>query len=38
MYQGLLAETVTIVGHNDDAIGAYLARPLGAGTVSRECW
>ena len=31
MYQGLLAETVTIVGHNDDEIAAYLARPLGAG-------
>ena len=31
MYQGLLAETVTVVGHNDDEIGAYLARPLGPG-------
>ena len=31
MYQGLLAETVTIVGHNDDEIAAYLARPLGPG-------
>jgi carboxymethylenebutenolidase len=31
VYQGMLAETVTIRGHNDDEIGAYLARPLGAG-------
>ena len=31
MYQGLLAETVTIIGHHDDEIGAYLARPLGPG-------
>src|SRR5580693_6673707 len=27
----MLAETVTIAGHGDEAIGAYLARPLGAG-------
>lgn len=31
MYEGLLAETVTINGHGDDQIGAYLARPLGSG-------
>ena len=31
MYQGMLAETVTIAGHGDEEIGAYLARPLGAG-------
>ena len=31
MYQGLLAETVTITGYRDDEIGAYLARPLGPG-------
>jgi carboxymethylenebutenolidase len=31
VYQGLLAETVTIVGHRDEEIGAYLARPLGPG-------
>lgn len=31
MYEGLLAETVTISGHGDDQIGAYLARPLGPG-------
>lgn len=31
MYEGLLAESVTISGHHDDQIGAYLARPLGAG-------
>jgi carboxymethylenebutenolidase len=31
MYEGLLAETVTMSGHNGDLINAYLARPLGAG-------
>lgn len=31
MYEGLLAETVTITGQDDDEIGAYLARPLGPG-------
>lgn len=31
MYEGLLAETVTITGYRDDEIGAYLARPLGPG-------
>jgi carboxymethylenebutenolidase len=31
VYEGLLAETVTITGHRDDQIGAYLARPLGPG-------
>ncbi len=31
MYEGLLAETVRIKGHNGDEIDAYLARPLGAG-------
>ncbi len=31
MYEGMLAETVTIDGHGDDRIGAYLARPLGPG-------
>ena len=30
-YEGMLAETVTIAGHNGDVINAYLARPLGAG-------
>lgn len=30
-YEGQLAETVTIRGHGGDPIGAYLARPLGAG-------
>ena len=33
MYEGLLAETVSIGGHNGDTIGAYFARPLGAGPV-----
>jgi carboxymethylenebutenolidase len=31
VYEGLLAETVSITGHRDDQIGAYLARPLGPG-------
>jgi carboxymethylenebutenolidase len=31
VYEGLLAETVTITGFGDEEIGAYLARPLGPG-------
>ena len=31
MYEGLLAETVTMTGANGDLINAYLARPLGKG-------
>jgi carboxymethylenebutenolidase len=30
-YEGMLAETVVMAGHNNDLIHAYLARPLGAG-------
>jgi carboxymethylenebutenolidase len=30
-YEGMLAETVTVNGHNGDEIEAYYARPLGAG-------
>jgi carboxymethylenebutenolidase len=30
-YEGMLAETVTMVGANGDIINAYFARPLGAG-------
>jgi carboxymethylenebutenolidase len=30
-YEGMLAETVTIHGHNGDVINAYMARPLGKG-------
>jgi carboxymethylenebutenolidase len=30
-YEGMLAETVTLAGHNGDLIEAYYARPLGAG-------
>ena len=33
MYEGLLAETVTMAGANGDWINAYLARPLGPGPV-----
>ena len=31
MYEGMLAETVTVTGHNGDEICAYFARPLGEG-------
>ena len=30
-YEGMIAETVTMRGHNGDTINAYVARPLGAG-------
>jgi len=30
-YQGMLAETITIPGHNGELINAYMARPLGPG-------
>src|ERR1700742_4063452 len=33
MYDAMLAETVTITGHNGDAIEAYSARTLQAGPV-----
>ncbi len=31
MYEGMLAESVAIRGHNGDDVAAYYARPLGAG-------
>lgn len=31
MYEGMLAETVTIRGYKDETINAYFARPLGPG-------
>jgi carboxymethylenebutenolidase len=31
MYEGMLAETITMQGANGDTINAYYARPLGAG-------
>lgn len=31
MYEGLLAETITLTGHMGERINAYFARPLGAG-------
>jgi len=31
MYDAMMAETITIIGHDDDAIEAYSARPLGPG-------
>ena len=36
MYEGLLAETITLTGHNGDLINAYLARPLGSGRAARD--
>ena len=30
-YEGMLAETIAIQGHNNDTIHAYLAKPLGQG-------
>jgi len=30
-YEGMLAETTTMVGHNGELINAYMARPLGPG-------
>lgn len=30
-YQGMLAETVTMAGHNGELVPAYLSRPLGKG-------
>ena len=30
-YEGMIAETVSMRGHNGDLINAYVARPLGAG-------
>ena len=29
MYEGMIAETTTVQGHNGDSIGAYIAKPLG---------
>ena len=31
MYEGMLAETIHLPGHNGDDIEGYLARPLGSG-------
>src|SRR5258706_15463318 len=31
MYEGMLAETVALAGHNGDMLNAYFARPLGPG-------
>ncbi len=30
-YEGMVAETITVQGHNGDSINAYYARPLGPG-------
>ncbi len=31
MYEGMLAETMTVQGHNGDVVNTYIAKPLGAG-------
>src|SRR6267378_2139507 len=31
MYEGMIAETITVSGHDDTVINAYFARPLGSG-------
>lgn len=31
IYEGMIAETVAVQGHNGDSINAYFARPLGPG-------
>jgi carboxymethylenebutenolidase len=33
VYEGLIAETMTMLGHNGDSIEAYSARPLGVSNV-----
>jgi carboxymethylenebutenolidase len=30
-YEGMIAETISIIGNNNEPISAYVARPLGAG-------
>ena len=30
-YEGMIAETISINGNNNEPISAYVARPLGAG-------
>src|SRR5687768_9886241 len=30
-YEGMIAETIRIIGHHGDPVSAYVARPLGAG-------
>jgi carboxymethylenebutenolidase len=37
-YEGMVAETVTIAGHNGDPIHAYLARPAGPGPHPCVVW
>src|SRR5438477_4155492 len=34
MYEGMLAETIMLPGHNGEIINAYYARPLGPGPFS----
>ena len=34
-YEGMIAETIRIIGHNGDPVSAYVARPLGSGPFPR---
>lgn len=38
LYEGIIAETITIAGHNGDPIHVYYARPLGAGPFPGVVW
>ena len=37
-YEGMIAETVTLKGHNGDTINAYYARPAGPGPFPGVVW
>ena len=36
-YEGMIAETITITGHKDEPISAYVARPLGPARSPAWC-
>ena len=38
MYEGMLAETITIPSEDKQLINAYFARPLGVGPFPRDCF
>jgi carboxymethylenebutenolidase len=37
-YEGMVAETITIPGHNGDPIHVYYARPIGDGPFPGVVW
>jgi carboxymethylenebutenolidase len=37
-YEGMIAETVLLKGHNGDSVNAYYARPLGPGPFPGVVW